>query len=62
MKKEYRYLAPLFDVTTSCVNPEYMKIGIKIGNTIYIIPVPRSETIDIIYENNLIKSDEITGN
>lgn len=53
MKKVYRYLPRLFDVTIPCVKTEYMKIGIEIGDTIYIIPVPRSKTIDIIYENNL---------
>ena len=53
MKKEYRYLPRLFDVTTPCVNPEYMKIGIEVGNTIYVIPIPKSNTIDIIYEKDL---------
>ncbi len=48
MKKGYVFLPRLFDVTTPCINPEYMEIGIEIGNTIYRVSLPKSDSINIL--------------
>ena len=61
MKEKIHYSInpiPLVDLKASCVKEVFMKIGIRIGNTIHVMTIPKMKELIIIYEKDLNLGDK----